>query len=202
MKNAVTILSGMFLGAIILAIVITVSGRMNRSVEAESNLPAAVEGGMLHMMSGEGEEMRLVQETAAESMERLAMQLDTVSDVTAEIMKADAGKGVLAMRLTEEFRYPNGTYGKVSSERTAILNGTPEQEAARYEARFYRTKEEMLCEAQCYKIYKVYEGERLNEPAQPAAEDAAFLGWRDANDYMADFTQPIEQDVVYYAEWR
>ena len=59
----------------------------------------------------------------------------------------------------------------------------------------------MLCEEQCYKVYQVYEGERLAEPVQPITEDREFLGWRDANDYMADFTQPVEQDVVYYAEW-
>lgn len=201
MKNTVTILSGMLLGMIVLAIIITISSRTNRSVEVECNLPAAVEGSVVYMMSGAGTEVQSDKETVAEGMERLALQLDTDSDLTAEIMKADIEKGILAMRLTEEFCYPNGTDGRVFDEKIAIYNRRTEQEPVWYEARFYRTKEEMLCEEQCYKVYQVYEGERLAEPVQPATEDGEFLGWRDANDYMADFTQPVEQDIVYYAEW-
>ena len=85
MKNAVTILSGMLLGMIVLAIVMTISSRMNRSVEVECNLPAAVEGSVMYMMSGDGTEVRSEKETVAENMERLALQLDADSDLTAEI---------------------------------------------------------------------------------------------------------------------
>ena len=59
----------------------------------------------------------------------------------------------------------------------------------------------MLGEGICYKSIVVREGDRIHPPAEPAGAGADFAGWRDINDYMADFSCPVEQKLTYYADW-
>ena len=66
---------------------------------------------------------------------------------------------------------------------------------------FYRNKTDMLGEGICYKSIVVREGDRIHPPAEPAGAGAYFAGWRDINDYMADFSCPVEQKLTYYADW-
>ncbi len=200
MKNAVTIFVSAILGVMTLVIVMTVLGRMNRSVELQSNLSSAVEKTVSHM-SGE-EELRQGSEAAvAECVEGLAFALDTDSDVEVKVMKADHKKGVLAISVIEKFRYLNGNTGTTEWSGTSIWNRVEEPEPEQYEVRFYKTREDMLAEENCYKSYVVEDGEKIAAPAAPIMEDAEFAGWRDRNDYVADFSQPVEQNQVYYADW-
>ncbi len=38
-------------------------------------------------------------------------------------------------------------------------------------------------------------------PEEPGSAAEGFLGWKDVNDYIADFSLPVEQERVYYAQW-
>ena len=51
------------------------------------------------------------------------------------------------------------------------------------------------------KKYMVYSGKNVTAPKNPSEEDKTFAGWKDGNDYLADFSVPVEQDVTYYAVW-
>lgn len=228
MKNAAMIFVNVVFWAFTLVIAMTVSGRMNRSVELQSNLSSAVESAVSQMSvevaALEPEEeaaetpLRTVEEIAvsmaagenlqsdesliaAECIEHLAVALDTDSDIQVEVMQSDTKKGVLAIRITENFKHPNGKDGTVTCERVAIWDRVSEAEEGQYEVRFYRTKADMVAEENCYKAYVVREGDRICAPAAPKKENAVFSGWRDSNDYIADFSEPVEQDQTYYAEW-
>jgi hypothetical protein len=41
----------------------------------------------------------------------------------------------------------------------------------------------------------------ITAPIPPLSENGIFVGWEDANGYLADFTLPIAQDRDYYAVW-
>lgn len=201
MKNVIMMLVSEIIGVLILAIVMTVCGKMNRSVEVQSNLSSAMEMTVERMAKKEGTFQYTGETAVAECVECMAAAMDTDSDALLHVYQADAGKGILAMKLTEMFDHPNGMTGETEWERVAIYNKTEEPERRCYEVRFYKSKKDMLEEENCYKLYTIQEGAYVTAPMAPAEQGAVFIGWKDGNDYMADFSQSIEQNRSYYAGW-
>ena len=201
MKNAVLIFVNVVFWVFTLVIAMTISGKMNRSVELQSNLSTAVEAAV-GAMAVETAETGMAEELAvAECIERFVTTLDTDSDVQVDIMKADTKKGLLAIRVAETFKHPNGKAGAVACERIAIRDRTSETPTEQYKVRFYRTKADMTAEENCYKAYTVRGGDYITAPVAPTSEGVVFQGWRDYNDYVVDFSQPVEQNQNYYADW-
>lgn len=201
MKNMVMMFVSGMLGILFLAIVMTICGRMNRSIEVQSNLSSAVEMSVEQMVSVDESEGFDANEAVVECIESVAAAMDTDSEMTVKVYEADAEKGVLAIKAIEQFLHPNGKTGTTEWQRIAIYNRRKETGAECCEVRFYKSREEMLGGGKCYKTYVVGEGEYLLSPAEPMAQGASFAGWKDVNDYFADFSQPVEEDRCYYAEW-
>lgn len=187
-------------GVIILAIVLTIGGRMSRSVEIQTILSSVVEKPTAQMMV-EGEKHYDKCEAVAACMERIAVAVDSDSDIRMEVYGIDEEKGVMAIRVSEIFKHPNGVKSETEWERTVIYDKTEAEQQNCYEVRFYNSKADMLGEGCCYKSYTVQEGEQISPPANPVLQGAAFTEWKDVNDYIADFSQPIEEDRSYYAVW-
>lgn len=200
MKNVVMLIASGMMGVLILAIVMTIGGAMNRREEVESNLSAAMEKTIERAVESTAENYDW-KAVAAEYTQCMAYSIDTDSKVYMNVYQIDAQKGVLAMRITELFQHPNGKEGKAKEQRTVIYNQVKEEEEQYYKVQFYNSKEDMLAGKACYKSYTLLEGERVGTPVQPQNAGALFLGWKDKNDYFADFSVPIEQDLIYYASW-
>lgn len=201
MRNTIMILMSAILGLITAAAVMAIGGRMNHNVELQSNLSSVVEKTVGEAANGTGTAADDEKMLAA-CVENLAVALDTDTEVTVEVMEADRKKGILAVRVKEKFMYPNGRTGNVQWERIAIRNQMEEETTEQYEVRFYESRAEMTGKGAYYKSYTVQEGERILAPVTPEKEDAAFVCWKDSKDYIADFSQPVQQNLVYYAQWR
>lgn len=189
------------IGAVVLLILMTVTGRMNRSMEVDSNLSAVVEETVENMALNPKYTIDNPEEYVADMAENLSGLLDTDSDIMVEIEKADKERGMLAVKVTEKFLHPNGKTGTVSCERVVILNQLDEPQPGEFTVKFYLSKENMNADTSCYKVCNLLEGDTVPMPAVPQKEGATFSGWRDSNDYVADFSVPVEQDMVYYAVW-
>lgn len=199
MKHMILLMLSGMAGVLCCVVVLVFGGSMYRSEEAAGSLSNVVEqeAGQMAVQSEQD-----VWEIGAVCMEQIALALTSDSDVTLEIMKADAGKGVLSMRLSEHFIHPNGATDTVASERTAIVSGEVSEEETRWEVKFYKNREDMENDAEIYKTYQIGDGCRLQSPAEPQDGEMEFVVWKDINDYIADFSVPIERDQVYYAQWR
>ena len=48
---------------------------------------------------------------------------------------------------------------------------------------------------------EIQKGDYCTSPAEPVCDDLKkkFLEWRDSKDYLADFTQCVEENQTYYA---
>ena len=103
--------------------------------------------------------------------------------------------------MVETFRYPNGKEGKRKSSRFAILEKR-DAKKENHTVKFYLDREDEKENEGCYKSYVVSEGEKISEPKAPQVDGKEFAGWVDANDYVADFSQMICEDIVYYGEWK
>lgn len=204
MKNTVMIIISAIIGAVTLAIIISVSGRMNRSMELQSSLSSVVEDTLENMKISENQRYNVSNygEFISDLTGNLAMGLSADSDIDIKVMKTDIEKGLLSIRIKETFLHPNGREGTVEYERTVILNRLEEEEPAVYKIKFYLTKTDMNSDADKYKEYTIYEGERITVPADPQVAGQTFAGWKDVNDYIADFSLPVEQEQIYYADWR
>lgn len=195
MKNAVMIFISTFLAVVALMSVMTVMGRMHRSSELQMNFSTAAEQAVAAAKEEEVSSDRM----PALCLENLVFSLDSNAEITFQVMKADAEKGMLAVRTTENFTHPNGMEGKTGWERITIWNKKEEKEMHQYQVSFYKTKADMLAGKNCYKSYQVREGERIEAPKEPFGSEENFFGWRDMNQYIADFSLPICQNQVYYA---
>lgn len=193
MKNVVMLIISIILGAITLVILMSVYGRVNRSAELQV-LSSVVEKTVENMTVSKTYDIRNAEEYVADFTENLSVQFDTDSTITVDVMRADKEKGLLSVSVMQTFRHPNGKTGTVHCDRTVILNKTEEPVTPTYTVQFFTGDT-------YYKSYTVYEGDIISAPAGPEMSGAVFIGWKDENDYLADFSQPIEQDVTYYAMW-
>lgn len=200
MENAAMIIVSAIMGFLILGIVLTIGGSMNRRCEVETILPSTMEKTVEGMPFAEAgcSSGELV---IAECVELLAAEIDTDSDVVLKVYQNDVQKGVLSMKLQEKFQHPNGMEGTAEAVRTIIREERENVSKEQYRVRFYQNREGMLGEGSCYKVYTVEEGQCLQPPAEPGGNGVVFAGWHDWNDYAADFSLPIEENRDYYAAW-
>lgn len=169
-------------------------------MELKSNLSSVAEETAERMGSSPEYDSR--QRLEAEVIKQLTERMDAMADITVEMGKTDVEQGLLAMKVTELWKHPNGKTGTVQEKRVVILNQLEVPEIKEVTVTFYMSKEAMENGGACYKCCFLYEGDTVPAPADPVKQGASFDGWRDSSDYMADFSVPVQQDIVYYAAWR
>lgn len=182
----------MLLGSVTLLIVMSVYGRMNYSMELKSNLSSVIEETVENIMLNSKYNIENTNEFLADFVEMLSMRIDTESDITVEIFQCDKEKGILSLNVIASYQYPNGKMGNVMCERTVILNKLKKDTVRICKVEFW-VKEEL------YKEYLVQEKSIIINPQNLPGIEGVFYGWVDENGNHIDFTQPIIEDVVCYA---
>lgn len=116
--------------------------------------------------------------------------------------ESGCGKGGTVYAFIGVFHTSKWSGGHGGSERTAIVSGAVPEEETQWKVKFYKNREDMENHAETYKTYQIGDGCHLQSPAEPKDGEMEFVVWKDVNDYIADFSVPVEQDQVYYAQWR
>lgn len=202
MKNIVTIIVTAILGAVTLAIILTIFGRMNRSVELDSSLPSAIENAVKGMTDAESYSINSLDESMADLMENLCVSLDADSDISVWIPVMDSETKLMSVQVTGDYIHPNGKAGAVECVRNVILNKVEKAESGSYSVKFFLSASDLSEDVRCYKEYTVREGDLITVPAYPSSDGKVFAGWKDANGAAADLSQAVTQDVTFYADWR
>ena len=191
MKNIVLVITTAMLGVITLLIVLTIYGRMNRSMELKSSLPSVMEETVESLIQNQDETMESDEEVLKRFTNELLLCLETQSDVMIDILQFDREKGILSVRVTEIFGHPNGKKGTVSCERTVISDTLPEnEEIRRFRVRFWINEE-------CYKIYEIQDNDEIQEPYVPENVTDKLKGWMNTEGNLLCFPQKITQDNAY-----
>lgn len=194
MKNTVIMIVNTIIGVIVLAILMTTGGRRERSMELNDNLSSVVEETVNMLLEDKQYNIKESNEFLADLVENLSIVLDSECDITVNVEKVDVETGILSVRIVEKYRHPNGNTGMVECTKTVILNKTVEAEQQLYTIRYYVGDE-------VYKTYHVAEGDVIPIPVTPTSESGSFFCWVDENNYMADFSGIVTQDLAYYALW-
>ena len=200
MKNGVMLLVSGAIGILVFAMVMTICGHMERSTELQENLSTAAEGALQGAVHGNA--IKNDHALLAECIGRMAVALDADTDMVIDVFGIDSKKGILALRMSGTYIHPNGMKGSTEWERVVIREEGAEKEAMKVcEVSFYMSKEAMSGEKECYKKYYVPKGGKVTMPVEPQKAGMVFAGWRDVNDYIADFSQSVDQRISYYAAW-
>jgi len=122
MKNIILMISGTIIGVLTLIIVMSIDGRMNRSMELESSLSSVLEETVENVFLKKKYEINDSNEFLADLVSELSVLLDANSDITVSVLQCDKEKGILVVKVTATFMHPNGEKGAVSCERSVIFN--------------------------------------------------------------------------------
>ena len=142
------------------------------------------------------------QELEADFCQTLLEKLQTGSEgakdpnlsVKVEIAAADLEKGLLSVRVTETFTYPNGSVGTVTGSSTAILERETD---GREVVITYYVKDEI------YKQYGVQSRTAFPVPQAPEAENGSFCYWIDEDTgEEAVFPEMVSEDKNFRAVFR
>lgn len=199
MKNIILSISSIGISVCCLCMVCVLLKQHVHSTELSTNVANALKNTVREEATNENGESR--EEFFAGFMERLAISLKADSKVEVSVWNARQDEGLLGIEVVETFRYPNGKEGKRKSSRFAILEKR-DAKKENHTVKFYLDREDEKENEGCYKSYVVSEGEKISEPKAPQVDGKEFAGWVDANDYVADFSQMICEDIVYYGEWK
>ena len=105
-----------------LTIIITVHGRTLRSSEVTQSLSEAMQTTMNHLLSQQSYSITNQDEFVADFLEAFLVQVNSDSDITVHILKADSKKGLLSVEVIETYTHPNGEKGQISACRTVLLD--------------------------------------------------------------------------------
>ena len=192
MRNAVVMMTSISLGLVVMMIVMTINGRINRTMEITSNLSSAAEEVLENMMLDSKYTIQNTNAFIADFVETLSMTIDADSDISVDILQCDKERGILSVRVTLFYDHPNGNQGTTSCEKHVILNKIPQVELKSCRVLFY-------VEEELYKEYVLTEGSVLQVPVVPSVSSGTFYGWIDGTGASIDFSQPVLQDMVCYA---
>lgn len=195
MKSIILTIVSTILGVLTLMIVMTVSGRENRSTEIKSSLPSVVEETVSNMEAGRKYSINDTNEFLADLVSSLSVRLDSNSGIAVNILKCDKDSGILSVRVTESFTHPNGKPGTVTCDRNVVLNKMPDKDGERHSVIFFIGSDD-------YKTYYVDDGEYVAAPEDPVMEGKIFYGWKDMQGYLDDFSRSVTENMVYYADIR
>ncbi len=195
MKSIGINIINMLLGSVTLLIVMSVYGRMNYSIELKRNLSSVIEETVENITVNPKYNIENTNEFLADFVEMLSIGIDTESDITIEIFQCDKEKGILSLNIIASYQHPNGKIGKVMCERTVILNKL-EKDTCKI------CKVEFWVEGKLYKKYLIQEKSKIANPKNLQGINGIFYGWVDENGNNIDFTKPIMEDMVCYADIR
>lgn len=188
---------GLFLFAVFaLLIGLTLYGRETRQKELQNNLHNVAEQTVNIAASENSYEISDANEMMADAVENMAMNMVTDSKLQCDFEGVDAEKGLLSLKLTEEYQHPNGSDGKVKHDRTVIYDRKVEDKMCT--VNFYTGQNDQ----DCYMSMMIRAGDNITAPVDPEEKDKEFAGWVDENGYLADFSLPVQNDMTYYASWR
>ena len=200
MKNTVIMICSCIFGAIALLLIMTMGGKINRKMEIQNDLPIVVEDTVDNLLLTKTYSIEGRNEFLADLVSELSYLLDNDSDINVAVLKADTEKGILSVQVTVRYMQPNGTDNEATCEKTVVLNKTTADEVEMCAVYFYLTQED-AASGRPYKVCKLVKGDCVEEPAEPGADAGTFVAWTDANGYLADFTQPVQTDTNFYAEF-
>lgn len=165
---------------ITILIVISMDSRSIRTQEIENGLSQAMESSVNSLLLKDSYSITDRDKFIADLLQSLLLQIDSDSDITVNILNCDIDKGIITVEATENYYYPNGNIGTVSSIKTVILE-QPHTVAAQVEAEMYTIVfllQDNEGNIEIYKEYRLEKNTNIIIPPNPTMEGKTFKHWK------------------------
>jgi len=120
MRNILTAFIAALIAVVIILTGFTIHGRSIRQVELDNALKSSMEDAMTSLLYEEGRP-ETEEEWKAAFLQSMALQINSASDLTVNILEADVEAGILSVEATLNWTHPIGTRGSVSNTMTVIM---------------------------------------------------------------------------------
>ena len=178
-----------------------IHGKNARMDEVQQGLDEAVEATISALFENRTYTVADEKEFAADFMQGLMANLNSTSDVTVNILKADKEKGLLSVEVVESYAHPGGRTGTVSCVRTVIFDTKKTDPQEECSVSYYLTPEDQAAGTEPYKRYTVKKDSSMPVPAAPEApEGQRFAGWKDDAGNLTELsTMVADRDYSFVA---
>lgn len=170
MKHTVYGIALAFVAVLIIAAVMTVSGRDVRENEMDKALNTAVEQSLEQLKEEGGYEVADYQELIADFNQAMLLHISSDSDIKAEILTADLERGVLDVQITETYKTTSGKVKQSSCRKTVILEEYADKKP-------YHTVT-FQADGEVYAKYSLYEESLIVSPPEPEKSGHIFKHWK------------------------
>lgn len=185
--------------------IITLNGRRQRVEENAETLSSAIETTVQNLLQEGTYSVENDEEFIADFIQALCVQMNSDTEIEANILRADAQKGLLSVEVKAIYQHPNGREGVEACYRTILFDTKEAIPAETYTVTYYygRDGDE---EKDIYKQYTVLEGEELPVPKapEPLSGTGSFEKWKNrADDTDAVLSnRKVTENLEFYARFR
>ncbi len=178
----------------------TIQGRTTRQTELENAMTSGMEKTM--QMLYEKDEYTAVtdEEMVAFFLEATAIQIESSSQLTVNIIDADAEKGLLSAEGILTYKHPIGTNGNVTCKKTVMLEQY--MTGAEEDTKVIQ----FLVNDDVYKVFNLSEGSAFIDPGIPKAENKTFVCWESSmgNGSFSDITagKTVTDHMTFVAKFK
>ncbi len=201
MKNIVIGALSIMLFLTGLLFIFTVHGRNVREQELNDGLNNAMKMAIEMMEEDRGYAPESNEEMISDFTQAFLMHINSASTVEIEILDVDYSIGLLSVRATSHYRHLTGTDGKVSLEKTIILEQYENEHAVHSFTISY------FVDGVLYKEYELEEKTKHLVPQNVVSDSGMLKGWKAINGTGKDRVfssgelqgMDVTEDVSYVA---
>lgn len=192
MKHTVYGIALALVAILIIAAVMTVSGRDVRENEMDKALNTAVEQSLEQLKGESGYEITDYQELIADFNQALLLHLSSDSDIKVDILTADLDRGVLDVKIMETYKTTSGKTKQSACRKTVILEEYSDKK--KYHTITFQV------EGKIHARYSLYEDSLIVKPLEPQKNGHTFKHWiKTENGAILTPEMRANQDMIFAA---
>ena len=197
MKNIIITITFVVMTIMSLFIVESLQTKEYRTVELSEAVDNALIATMNNVAGNKCYTIGSNEEFVEDFKQILMTSVDSASELDIEVLNADYEKGILSVKVTENYEYLNGRQGNVTKTATVLLD-QKQQEKNYYTVKYYVGDS-------LYKSYPLVEGTAIIAPKNPELEGMSFVCWKNKNGDAVDMSDGgtiLESNMELYAAFQ
>ncbi|SDB18492.1 hypothetical protein [Eubacterium oxidoreducens] len=195
MRGIVIGVSLVLAGIFLVLTVLSIHGRAIRMVNEQATLESTVESALDETLEQNLFTQKSQEEFVIEFLQHALIRLNPNAQIQVDIAAADLEKGILAVKVTEEYDSIGQKVHTLTYETTALL----EREGPKHYCSVIFEDED----GNVVRKYKLTKGEKMILPTKaPKRADKKFVHWKSMSGHIAVAGEVVEQDVIYRAQYQ
>lgn len=197
MKNIIITITFVVMTIMTLFIVESLHAKEYRTVELSEAVDNALIATMNNVAGNKCYTIGSNEEFVEDFKQILMTSVDSASELDIEVLNADYEKGILSVKVTENYEYLNGRQGNVTKTATVLLD-QKQQEKNYYTVKYYVGNS-------LYKSYQLAVGTAIIVPKNPELEGMSFVCWKNKNGDAVDMSDGgtiLESNMELYAAFQ